>query len=120
MLRRFTGSFVPATRAAAALLGAVPAWGARGCAATGGDPGPSSAVAKTVNKMKRSHQTASAADRKRLELEAWRELNSLSDEQITAAEGQSVALLLNSWAYFARFWEKGKDGPNIEQAANEA
>ena len=100
----------------------------RCCAATGdggggasgggyqGDPSHASHVAKSVNKLKRAHQTASAADRKRLELEAWAGLNSLTDDAINSAEGQSVALLLNAWAYFARFWEKGKEGPNLDAA----
>lgn len=68
-------------------------------------------IAKRVNKMKRAHQSAPAGERKRIEKVAWRELNSLSENHITSAEGQAVALLLNSWAYFAKFWEKGKHGP---------
>lgn len=47
----------------------------------------------------------------RLELQAWRELQYLKDEDVEFADGKSVSQLLNSWAYFSRFWAKGKDGP---------
>ncbi|RNF27519.1 putative mitochondrial RNA binding complex 1 subunit [Trypanosoma conorhini] len=69
-------------------------------------------VAMRVNKLKRLHQTGGGPDgKKRIELDAWSELNSLTEEQINSAEGKAVSLLLNSWAYFAKYWEKGKDGP---------
>ena len=57
------------------------------------------------------HQTAPGSERKRLEKIAWSEINTLSEPAIEEAEGQAVALLLNAWAYFAKFWERGKDGP---------
>jgi hypothetical protein len=71
-------------------------------------------IAMRVNKLKRLHQTGGNANsgKKQLEFTAWKELNTLSEEQINHAEGKAVALLLNSWAYFAKFWEKGKDGPH--------
>ncbi|CUG87759.1 Hypothetical protein, putative [Bodo saltans] len=71
-------------------------------------------IAMRVNKLKRLHQTGGNANsgKKQLEFTAWKELNALSEEQINHAEGKAVALLLNSWAYFAKFWEKGKDGPH--------
>eukprot|EP00743_Colponemidia_sp_Colp-15_P014546 GILK01017248.1.p1 GENE.GILK01017248.1~~GILK01017248.1.p1 ORF type:complete len:128 (+),score=15.86 GILK01017248.1:46-384(+) len=68
-------------------------------------------VAMKVNKLKRMHQSGQGQGKKEIEKMAWRELNTLSEQQIATAEGKAVALLLNSWAYFARFWEKGKDGP---------
>ncbi|PBJ72250.1 mitochondrial RNA binding complex 1 subunit [Trypanosoma cruzi cruzi] len=69
-------------------------------------------VAMRVNKLKRLHQTGGGPDgKKRIELDAWSELNSLTEEQINSAEGKAVSLLLNSWAYFAKYWDKGKDGP---------
>lgn len=69
-------------------------------------------VAMRVNKLKRLHQTSGAgSNKKQVEREAWGLLNSLTEEQINVAEGKAVSLLLNSWAYFAKFWEKGKDGP---------
>lgn len=70
-------------------------------------------VATRVNKLKRLHQTGGSANtgKKQIEFTAWKELNTLTEEQISHAEGKAVALLLNSWAYFAKFWEKGKDGP---------
>ena len=78
-------------------------------------------VALKVNKLKRMHQTGQGEDKKRIEMTAWKELNTLSENQIAAAEGKAVALLLSSWAYFAKFWEKGKDGPYIsEEKATQA
>ena len=68
-------------------------------------------IAKRVNQIKRAHQTATPTDRKRHEAEAWALLNTLSSEQIEQGEGQAIALTLNSWAYFAKFWEHGQDGP---------
>ncbi|RNF10689.1 putative mitochondrial RNA binding complex 1 subunit [Trypanosoma rangeli] len=69
-------------------------------------------VAMRVNKLKRLHQTGGGPDgKKQIELDAWSELNNLTEEQINSAEGKAVSLLLNSWAYFAKYWDKGKDGP---------
>ena len=120
-LRAPTRSAAAASVAApAACLTASPAAAAtaarRWCAAGGKDPQPAAdfsalEIAKQVNAMKRAHQSASASERKRIEGVAWKALNTLSEEQITAAEGQAVALLLNAWAYFAKFWERGKEGP---------
>lgn len=81
---------------------------------SGGGGGASALdIAMKVNKLKRMHQTGQGQDKKRIEHTAWKELNSLSEAQISEADGKAVALLLSSWAYFAKFWEKGKDGPNI-------
>ncbi|KPA85277.1 putative mitochondrial mitochondrial RNA binding complex 1 subunit [Leptomonas pyrrhocoris] len=69
-------------------------------------------VAMRVNKLKKTHQTGGAGSNKQeVEQEAWQALNSLTEDQINNAEGKAVSLLLNSWAYFAKFWAKGKDGP---------
>ncbi len=73
-------------------------------------------VAMRVNKLKRLHQTGQAG-RKQLESTAWKELNTLTEDQINTAEGKAVALLLNAWAYFAKFWERGKEGPAGAAAA---
>ena len=70
-------------------------------------------VAMKVNKLKRLHQTGQGEDKKRIEQTAWRELNTLTESQIEVAEGKAVALILSSWAYFSKFWEKGKDGPFV-------
>lgn len=66
-----------------------------------------------VTAMRRMHQSRHATPElvKRLELQAWRELQLLPDADVEFAEGRSVAQLLIAWAYFSRFWEKGKDGP---------
>jgi hypothetical protein len=68
-------------------------------------------VAKSVNKVKRSHQASNGPTRKKLEMEAWQELNTLTAEEIDNCEGQGIALILNSWSYFSKFWEHGQDGP---------
>ncbi|GET90104.1 hypothetical protein, conserved [Leishmania tarentolae] len=67
-------------------------------------------VAMRVNKMKKAHQSG-GANKKEVEQEAWHSLNSLTEDQINNAEGKAVSLLLNAWAYFAKYWAKGKDGP---------
>lgn len=67
-------------------------------------------VAMRVNKMKKAHQS-DGANKKAVEQEAWHALNSLTEDQINNAEGKAVSLLLNAWAYFAKYWAKGKDGP---------
>lgn len=68
-------------------------------------------VATKVNSLKRLHQSGQGGAKKAIEREAWAEINTLTQEQIAVAEGKAVSLLLGSWAYFARFWERGKDGP---------
>ncbi|CCW62312.1 unnamed protein product [Phytomonas sp. EM1] len=69
-------------------------------------------VAMSVNNMKKQHQSGGAGvDKKQIEADAWTALNALTEEQVNTAEGKAVALLLNSWAYFAKYWENGKDGP---------
>ena len=68
-------------------------------------------VAKRVNATKRAHQTATPDERKRLERSAWADLNTLSEEEIASADGQAVAIILNAWGYFSKFWERGKEGP---------
>nr|CCC95485.1 unnamed protein product [Trypanosoma congolense IL3000] len=69
-------------------------------------------VAMCVNKLKRLHQTGGGpSGKKQIELDAWKDLNSLTEEQINSADGKAVSLLLNSWAYFAKYWEKGAEGP---------
>jgi hypothetical protein len=68
-------------------------------------------VAKRLNATKRAHQTANPDERKRLERSAWSDLNTLSEEEIASADGQAVAILLNAWGYFSKFWERGKEGP---------
>lgn len=69
-------------------------------------------VAIQVNKLKKAHQSSAGPVKKEVEKEAWMCLqNGLTEEAINKAEGKAVALLLNSWAYFSKYWEKGKDGP---------
>jgi hypothetical protein len=68
-------------------------------------------IAKRVNATKRAHQTATGEERKRLEAAAWQDLNTLTEDQIANADGQATAILLNAWAYFARYWARGAQGP---------
>lgn len=80
-------------------------------------------VAMKVNKLKRMHQSGQGQGRKEIEQMAWKELNTLTELQISTAEGKAVALLLNSWAYFGRYWEKGRDGPfdnNISSSSSDS
>lgn len=75
------------------------------------------AIAKSVNALKRQHQAASQTERKAIELKAWAELQTLTEEQCSSGEGQAVALLLNGWAYFSKFWSHGQDGPHGDAGA---
>ncbi len=68
-------------------------------------------IAKRINATKRAHQTATPDERKRLEHSAWADLNTLTEEDIASADGQAVAIFLNAWGYFAKFWARGKEGP---------
>lgn len=77
-------------------------------------------VAMRVNQLKKTHQSSNcggAAGKKQVEGEAWEALNSMTEEQVNTAEGKAVALLLNSWAYFAKYWERGRDGPSTTETA---
>ncbi len=69
-------------------------------------------VAKDANKLKRQHQSANPSDRKKVELEAWQLLNTLSKSEIENCDGHAIALTLNAWSYFAKYWEHGQDGPH--------
>lgn len=69
-------------------------------------------IAIQINKLKKAHQGSAGPVKKEVELEAWKLLQKdLTEASIDAAEGKAVALLLNSWAYFAKHWERGKEGP---------
>ena len=46
-----------------------------------------------------------------MQLQAWRELQLVKDEDVDHADGYAVSQMLTAWAYFSRFWEQGKDGP---------
>jgi hypothetical protein len=78
---------------------------------TAADLAAANDVAKRVNATKRAHQTATPDERARLERSAWNDLNTLTEEQIAAADGQACAILLNAWGYFSKFWARGKEGP---------
>lgn len=68
-------------------------------------------VAGVINRMKSMHTTGSPQNKQRLELQAWRDLQMLDDAAVENADVKSVTLLLNAWGYFAKYWEKGIDGP---------
>ena len=111
MFRRFTLSTFSRTATSARLgAAALPVAAAR-CNADASEAARASQLARDVNKLKRAHQSAAAADRKKMEAEAWQQLNTLTEAEINATDGQAVALVLNAWAYFAKFWEHGQDGP---------
>ena len=72
--------------------------------------------AKKVVAMKTKHikllkDPESVKTRERLGLQAWRELQTVKDRDLRAADATSVTDLLDGWSYFARFWDKGVDGP---------
>lgn len=85
-------------------------------AAAGGGALTAMEVAIQVNKLKKAHQSSPGPVRKEVEKEAWVRLQSgLTEEVIDNAEGKAIALLLNSWAYFSKYWERGKDGPLLTE-----
>lgn len=66
----------------------------------------------TFNTLRRMHAVEPHHDRRqRLQQQAWRTIQGLSEEDIEKADNRGVATVLVSWAYFARFWENGRDGP---------
>lgn len=52
-----------------------------------------------------------------IEIEGWRFLQNIKDEEIEACTPVEVAELLACWAYFSKFWENGMSGPNIGASA---
>eukprot|EP00796_Vickermania_ingenoplastis_P008249 gene8249-5770_t len=120
----FGAPLEPTTRCSSALcfscraLSSTPSW--RQAKPTDGSV-TAMEVAIEVNKLKKAHQSSAGPVKKEVEKEAWTMLQTgLSEESIDAAEGKAIALLLNSWAYFAKYWEKGKDGPILPEGENPA
>ncbi|EAN79867.1 mitochondrial RNA binding complex 1 subunit [Trypanosoma equiperdum] len=112
-MQRQTVHFTPITRLGVEAT-ANPTTATNATGQTGdGDGATALDVAMRVNKLKRLHQTGGGpSGKKQVELDAWRDLNNLTEAQINSAEGKAVSLLLNSWAYFAKYWEKGAEGPS--------
>ena len=50
--------------------------------------------------------------KQRLALQAWRDLQHLTDTDVESLDTFSVSTLLAVWAYFAKYWDLGHDGPS--------
>lgn len=51
-----------------------------------------------------------------LEREAWRELQTVTDEAMEASSAVELTELLTTWTYFSKYWENGMDGPSASTA----
>jgi len=78
--------------------------------------GPASTTAARVLTLRRLHEKAHEdSEQRKISYMAWQELSrNLKDEDVDQADGKAVATLLTSWAYFAKSWERGKDGPRAD------
>jgi hypothetical protein len=53
-----------------------------------------------------------------IEMDAWRSMADLPDEALDAMRDPlNTCRLLQGWAYFAQYWDRGVDGPTEEQVA---
>ena len=58
--------------------------------------------------------TATPNEQRRIEALAWKEISELPDDDIDVASHEAVRMINKGWAYFARHWENGPDGPGEE------
>lgn len=56
--------------------------------------------------------------RKRLEQEAWRCLQSIPDTQVAKLSTSDLAECLSTWVYFAKFWGNGMNGPSVNTCSD--
>jgi hypothetical protein len=55
---------------------------------------------------------------RRIEMDAWRSMADLPDEALDAMRDPlNTCRLLQEWAYFAQYWDRGVDGPMEQQVA---
>jgi hypothetical protein len=53
-----------------------------------------------------------------IEMDAWRSMADLPDEALDAMRDPlNTCRLLQEWAYFAQYWDRGVDGPTEQQVA---
>jgi hypothetical protein len=69
-------------------------------------------VQKVFSTMRTHLVTTDPRLKKRLSLQAWRDLQVLSDADLEQLDTASIGKLLHVWAHFAKFWELGRDGPS--------
>eukprot|EP00796_Vickermania_ingenoplastis_P005958 gene5958-4267_t len=50
---------------------------------------------------------------RRIELEAWRHLQAVKDDDVDNGNAEDLAELLTSWVYFSKHWENGMNGPHL-------
>ncbi|CCW61618.1 unnamed protein product [Phytomonas sp. EM1] len=49
---------------------------------------------------------------KQLEQQAWSLLQDLDEVEVKSMAAKDLAELLTAWCYFARYWDRGMDGPS--------
>ena len=69
-----------------------------------------------VKKLKYTRDTHVATNdrvlKKRIALQAWRDLQALPDDDLHELDAYQLAVLLSVWAHFSKFWEHGRNGPS--------
>eukprot|EP00758_Cryptobia_borreli_P015300 Tbor_TRINITY_DN6012_c0_g3::TRINITY_DN6012_c0_g3_i1::g.10199::m.10199 len=64
------------------------------------------------NSLRRIHCSEPISDRRRvIELQAWSTVQRISSDDMEGISNRSLAVILTTWAYFARYWENGREGP---------
>ncbi|EAN90257.1 hypothetical protein C3747_138g29 [Trypanosoma cruzi] len=75
-------------------------------------------TAKVLYSLERFHrQNSSQNERRKVERQAWRELQKLPDAVADSASIHDVTDIVAAWCYFSRFWALGMHGP--EETADE-
>eukprot|EP00744_Colponema_vietnamica_P024463 GILI01035689.1.p1 GENE.GILI01035689.1~~GILI01035689.1.p1 ORF type:complete len:231 (-),score=33.17 GILI01035689.1:95-745(-) len=68
----------------------------------------------TFNAIRRMHMNeCNAENKKQLEAQAWRVIQSVSEKEIDDAPDLGVLLVVTTWGYFTRYWGEGRRGPSI-------
>ena len=49
---------------------------------------------------------------------AWDDLNRISESDIPTLSADATERIMQGWVYFAKHWEKGKDGPGEQTKSN--
>ena len=69
------------------------------------------ATALKLNGYTNLHKSSINISKERIVLQAWREIEDLPEEYVQHADMDSVVKMINSVAYFRKFWENGHEGP---------
>lgn len=70
------------------------------------------AAALKLNAYMNLHRSNVNVSKDRIVLQAWREIEELPEKYIEVADVDSILKMLQSFAYFRKYWDKGHDGPS--------